>query len=82
MRTEPDPSLRRLRWILWATVLVVVIWQFLPWIERYLIGLTSEPRPVTARGELAADERATIEIFEHASPAHDLAVLRINVSIR
>lgn len=69
MRTEPDPSLRRLRWILWATVLVVVIWQFLPWIERYLIGLTSEPRPVMARGELAADERATIEIFEHASPS-------------
>ena len=45
------------------------MWQGLPWIERYLIGLTSEPRPVTARGQLAEDELATIEIFENASPS-------------
>ena len=28
-----------------------------------------EPRPVTARGDLAADEQATIEVFRAASPA-------------
>jgi S1-C subfamily serine protease len=28
--------------------------------------MTAEPRPVTARGELADDEQNTIEIFEHA----------------
>lgn len=50
-------------------MLVLVVWQFLPWAERYLIGLSSEPRAVTARGELAGDERATIEIFECASPS-------------
>jgi S1-C subfamily serine protease len=69
MRAESDPALRRLRWITWTIVLVVVLWQFLPWIERYLIGLTAEPRAVAARGELAADESATIEIFEQARPS-------------
>lgn len=48
---------------------MIVILQFLPWIERYLIGLTSEPRTVTARGELASDEKSTIAIFEQASPS-------------
>ncbi len=66
---QPDPVLRRLRWLTWTIVLILVLWQFLPWIERYLIGMTSEPRAITARGELAADEKATIEIFEHASPS-------------
>ena len=69
MIRETDPTLRRLRWIFWGMVLLLVVWQFLPWIERYLIGLTAAPRPVTARGELAADERATIEIFDQASPS-------------
>jgi len=66
---QPDPILRRLRWLTWTIVLIVVLWQFLPWIERALIGMTAEPRAVTARGELAADERTTIEIFEQASPS-------------
>jgi S1-C subfamily serine protease len=69
MRTQSDPFLRRLRWIIWAIVLLVVLWQLLPWIQYKLIGITAEPRAVTARGELAGDERATIEIFEQASPS-------------
>ena len=69
MRSQPDPVLRRLRWITWTIVLLLVLWQFLPWIERYLIGLSTEPRAITARGELAADERATIDIFDQASPS-------------
>ena len=48
-------------------VSILVLWQFLPWTERYLIGMTLEPRAVTARGELVADERKTIEIFKQAS---------------
>ena len=43
MSAETDPTLRRLRWIFWALVLLLVLWQFLPWIERYLIGMTAEP---------------------------------------
>ncbi len=69
MATETDPVIRRLRWITWSTVLIIIVWQLLPWIEHYLIGLTAEPRPVTARGDLAADEKATIEIFRRASPS-------------
>jgi S1-C subfamily serine protease len=41
----------------------------LPAIEYGIIGLTATPRSVTARGELAEDEKNTIEIFEQASPA-------------
>ena len=69
MTTGTTPSLRALRWILWTAVILFVLWQALPWIQGFLIGITAEPRPVTARGELAADERATIEIFELASPS-------------
>jgi S1-C subfamily serine protease len=34
-----------------------------------LNGAVAEPRPVTARGDLAADEKATIELFERCSPS-------------
>lgn len=66
---QPDPYFARLRLILWTLVLLFLLWQFLPLIEHYLVGLTAQPRPVTARGDLAADEKATIEIFERASPS-------------
>ena len=66
---QPDPVLRRLRWLTWSVVLILVLWQFLPWIERHLIGMSAEPRVVTARGELAAHERTAIELFEQASPS-------------
>lgn len=41
----------------------------LPAIEYGIIGMTTTPRTITARGDLAADEKNTIEIFEQASPA-------------
>jgi S1-C subfamily serine protease len=50
-------------------LLVLVVWQAPPWIKRHFIGLTTEPRAVTARGELAANEQSTIEIFERARPS-------------
>jgi S1-C subfamily serine protease len=34
-----------------------------------LKGAAAEPRPVTARGDLAADEKSTIELFERCSPS-------------
>jgi len=69
MSNQPDSVIRRLRWFVWTAFLLFVLWNFLPFLERYLIGLTTEPRAVTARGELAADENATIEIFKKASPS-------------
>ena len=69
MSTAPDPVLRRLRWVSFAVFFLAMAWWLAPWLERYLIGRTTEPRTVTARGELAADERNTIEIFRLASPS-------------
>lgn len=69
MNDEPDRFLNRMRWILLLFAALLVLWQFLPWIESRLIRATGEPRAVTARGELAPDERTTIEIFERASPS-------------
>ena len=69
MQAETDPIVRRLRWLGGIVIVILVLWQFLPWIERSLIGMKAQPRPVTARGDLATDEQATIEIFEHASPS-------------
>lgn len=69
MASSSDPVLTRIRWLTWAFVLFIVLWQFLPLLERYLIGITADPRAITARGELAADERTTIDIFKQASPS-------------
>jgi len=52
MHSQPDLVLRRLHWLTWTVVLILLLWQFLPWIERYMIGMTTEPRAITARGEL------------------------------
>lgn len=60
---------RRLSWIIVGIVIVLTVIQLLPWIEYHLIGMTSEPRLVSARGGLAEDEKNTIEIFELASPS-------------
>lgn len=63
MKEEPDRFLNRMRWVFLLFAILLVLWQFLPWIEHRIVALTTEPRAVTARGELAADERATIEFF-------------------
>ncbi len=64
-----DPFTGRLLWLTAAFLLVLVTWRLLPWVEHALFDLTAEPRIVTARGDLAADEKATIAIFEQASPS-------------
>lgn len=51
-----------------ALVIVLVFWQIKPW----LFGLhdqSAQPRAVTARGELAEDEKGTIELFKQVSPS-------------
>ena len=62
-------ALRRFRWFLWTLILGFLLWQFVPWLKNVFFTVTAEPRTVTARGELAASERSTIEIFEKASPS-------------
>jgi S1-C subfamily serine protease len=50
-------------------LLLVLGLQFLTPSGRFLFRPDAEPRPVTARGDLAADEEATIELFARASPS-------------
>ncbi|MES9828164.1 MAG: trypsin-like peptidase domain-containing protein [Candidatus Thiodiazotropha sp.] len=64
-----DPSLRRIQLIFGGLLLLIFAWTFLPQVEQWLAGLTSEPRRVTPRGDLASDEQATVEIFQQASPS-------------
>jgi S1-C subfamily serine protease len=64
-----DPFLRRVRWITLSLAGLLLLWQFLPWIERQFVRLDAEPRAVTARGDLAADEASTIALFERTSPS-------------
>src|SRR5690625_1216016 len=47
-----------------AAIIVSVVWQSIPLFQAELLGRRAEPREVMARGDLAADERATIELFE------------------
>ncbi len=61
---EPDRFLHRLSALgLWLVGLML-LWYFLPTIESWFSPIEGTPRTVTARGDLAADERATIELFE------------------
>jgi len=57
------------RGLFWAAILFLLLLTAGPWLERLWISSQAEPRAVTARGELAGDERATIEIFESVSPS-------------
>jgi S1-C subfamily serine protease len=56
----------RLLWLTLAAVGLLAAWRFLPVVGVDGAARQAAPRPVTARGELAADEQATIELFEHA----------------
>jgi S1-C subfamily serine protease len=57
------------RALFWAVIAFLALLAFRPWIDGWLIEREAQSRPVTARGELAADEQATIEIFERVSPS-------------
>ena len=56
----------RLVWITAAAVLVSIVWQSIPLIQSALLSWQADPRAVTPRGDLAADEKSTIELFEHS----------------
>ena len=55
----------RLAWVFIAAALLMVLWRWLPYLESLFIRAPdATPRAVLARGELASDERSTIELFE------------------
>jgi S1-C subfamily serine protease len=55
--------------LMFAIVLVgaYLVWQGRPWFgERNAPAVVAEPRVIAARGDLAADEKSTIELFERS----------------
>lgn len=65
------PLVRRLLWLALVVAALMVLWQWLPlWQARWMpageVAAPAAERTVTPRGDLAADERATIELFEKA----------------
>ncbi|MFN3956430.1 MAG: S1C family serine protease [Tepidimonas ignava] len=63
-----DPFGRRVLWLALAVAALMVLWHLLPtWVAAWQPApANGGQRTVTPRGDLAADERATIELFEKA----------------
>jgi len=63
MRFKARRNLSGVAWLALAAVVLLLFWRFLP-IADGASGRDAAPRVVTPRGELAADEKATIDLFE------------------
>lgn len=59
-----DQFVRRVRWLTFAVIAVLFAWHALSWADRAFQKESATPRAVAARGDLAADEKSTIELFE------------------
>ncbi len=66
MNSSQDPFRSRVLWITLAAAALLLLWQALPSLERRILGVAATPRVVTPRGDLAADEKTTMELFEKA----------------
>ena len=66
MRGEPDRFLNRLFWLAVAAALLILFWHGLSGLLGGIEEKPAEPRAVLARGDLASDEKATIELFERS----------------
>ncbi len=62
-------SLFALRFTLWFLIFLVLAMMLRPWLVGWWIHLQAEPRVVTPRGDLAEDEKTTIEIFKSVTPS-------------
>ncbi len=64
-----DPILPRSRYLVIALISILLVWPAMLWADRNSIRESATPRPVVARGDLPADEKATIELFERSRDA-------------
>ncbi|MGY6276715.1 S1C family serine protease [Methylomonas sp. MgM2] len=67
MNSEPnatDPITRRMIALALIAAALMLLWRFLPLIESLFVPDVAPARSVTARGDLAEDEKNTIEVFE------------------
>lgn len=60
-----DNYLKKLFWLTLIGVVIIVLPRYLPLIENIFAPSSAPQRVVTARGDLAADEKSTIELFEN-----------------
>lgn len=59
-----DNFLLRLFWLTVAGALLILLARYLPLFEGFIAPSGAPQRVITARGDLAADEKSTIELFE------------------
>ncbi len=67
-RKVPESG-HRLTVLLLVLVGIVIIFQTGLWFSGFYSSPQAEPRAITPRGDLASDEKTTIELFENASPS-------------
>jgi S1-C subfamily serine protease len=68
-KSRGDVFLRRLKWLALVALALIAVWQGAPYLERMLGRQAAVPRAVTPRGDLAADEKSTIDLFERSKDA-------------
>ncbi|WP_119353589.1 S1C family serine protease [Azohydromonas sediminis] len=61
-----DRFVSRLLWLTLAAAALIALWRWLPGPAPDAARPDAAPRPIAAAGDLAADERATIELFERS----------------
>jgi S1-C subfamily serine protease len=66
-RREPSTPATRTPLLLAILLGLIVGWALYRLVDDWMAREAAQPRVVTARGDLAADEAATIEIFENAA---------------
>jgi len=54
------------RWLTVTVITVLFAWHALSWADRAFQKESATPRVVAARGDLAADEKSTIDLFERS----------------
>jgi len=59
-----DKFLQRLFWLTVAGATIILLSRYLPLLESVIAPADVPQRVITARGDLAADEKSTIELFE------------------
>ncbi len=68
-RTPLRPRSGRANGLILLALLALVLWLAYQSFQPSLLQPDAKPRPVTARGDLAADEKNTIEVFRSAAPS-------------
>jgi S1-C subfamily serine protease len=66
MSPNREPFRSPLLWVAIAAAVLFVLWQGFPSLTRQIGGATATPRVIAPRGDLAADEQSTIDLFNQS----------------